>query len=88
MFLICNFVVMGLILFFILLFIVLVGGGWSIGKAFGNALFPKEKEEKYTFIDKSVHHHYIKEDHQHIHIIDEETKKEVKHYHEINKLEK
>lgn len=88
MFLICNFVVMGLILFFIVLFIVLVGGGWSIGKSIGNALFPSEKKETYTFIDKSVHHHYTKQEHQHIHIIDEETKKEVKQYHEINKLKK
>lgn len=49
---------MGLLLFFVILFFVLAGGGWLIGKSIGNVLFPTTKEEKATFIDKSVHHHY------------------------------
>lgn len=66
---------MGLLLFFVVLFIVLVGGGWRIGKSIGNALFPGEKEEKYTFINNitHVHHH----EHKNISIIDEETKKRI-----------
>lgn len=66
---------MGFILFFVVLFIVLVGGGWMIGKSIGNALFPSEKEEKYTFINNITHHHY--HEHKNISIIDEETKKKI-----------
>lgn len=78
MFLICNFVVMALLLFFLILFVVFVGGGWSIGKSIGNALFPEEKKEKYTFIDNSVHHHH--HEHKHISLIDEQTKEVVEDY--------
>lgn len=70
-----NFVTMGVLLFIIILFILFVGGGWSIGKSVGNALFPAEKEDKYTFIDKSVHHHH--HEHKHINIIDDKTKEDV-----------
>lgn len=60
--------------FILFLFIVFVGGGWLLGKGIGNLLFP-DKENKYTFIDKSVHHHH--HEHKHIHVIDDATKKEV-----------
>lgn len=66
---------MALLLFFVILFIVLVGGGWLIGKSFGNALFPGEKEEKTTFINNITHVHY--HEHKNISIIDEETKKKI-----------
>jgi len=66
---------MALFLFFVILFIVLVGGGWSIGKSFGNFLFPAEKEEKTTFINNITHNHY--HEHKNISIIDEETKKKI-----------
>lgn len=61
-----------MIIFLLILFIVLVGGGWSIGRSIGG-LF--SGEEKPTYIDRSVHHHY--HEHKHINIIDEETKKSV-----------
>lgn len=75
MFLICNFVIMGFILFFLVLFIVLAGGGWLIGKAFGSALFPSEKKENITFINNITHHHH--HEHKNISIIDDETKKRI-----------
>ena len=59
-------------LFFIILFIVLVGGGWLIGKAIGNALFPDNQNQN-TYIDRSVHYH----EHKHINIIDDATKKSI-----------
>lgn len=69
---------MELILFIILLFIVLVGGGWKIGKWIGNAIFPDERK---TYVDKSVHHHYHSTTHNHEHknisIIDDETKNKI-----------
>lgn len=58
--------------FLIILFIVLVGGGWLIGKAIGNALFP-DNQNRNTYIDRSVHYH----EHKHINIIDDATKKSV-----------
>lgn len=69
---------MGLLLFFIVLFVILVGGGWLMGKAIGSALFPSEKKETYTFVNHitHVHHH----EHKHISLIDEQTKKVVKDY--------
>lgn len=63
---------MGFFIFFLVLFVLFVRGGWLIGKWTGNTLFP-EKDDKFTFIDKSVHHH----EHKHIHIIDDATKKEI-----------
>ena len=62
-------------MFIIILFVVLVGGGWLIGKSIGNVLFPGKKEDKYTFIDKSVHHHH--HEHKNISIIDDATKKRI-----------
>ena len=62
-------------MFIIILFVVLVGGGWLLGKSIGNALFPSEKEDKYTFIDRSVHHHH--HEHKNISIIDDTTKKKI-----------
>lgn len=66
---------MGFILFFIVLFIVLVGGGWMVGKSVGNALFPAKKKDHYTFINHitHVHHH----EHKNISIIDDATKKRI-----------
>jgi hypothetical protein len=61
-------------MFILIMFIVLVGGGWLIGKLVANALFPdKEIKPTYTFIDKSVHYH--KHEHKNISIIDDATKK-------------
>ncbi|TDE53752.1 hypothetical protein [Flavobacterium sp. GT3P67] len=64
---------MGFILF---LFVVLVGGGWLVGKSIGELLFP-DKEGKNTFIDKSVHHHHHHHEHRNISIIDDATKKKI-----------
>lgn len=60
--------------FFVLLFIVFVGGGWLVGKFIGGILFPDYKE-KPPYIDKSVHHHYHTHNHEHknLTVIDEET---------------
>ena len=59
-------------LFFFILFVVLVGGGWLVGKSIGNALFP-DRDNRNVYIDKSVHYH----EHKHINIIDEGTRKSV-----------
>lgn len=77
---------MGFILFFLVLFIVFVGGGWVVGKSIGNALFPGEKEEKYTFINNitHVHHH----EHKNISIIDDDTKKRIFELKENNEKNK
>jgi len=66
---------MELLQFFFVLFVVLAGGGWMIGKSIGNALFPSEKQEKITFINNITHHHY--HEHKNISIIDDETKKRI-----------
>lgn len=66
---------MGLLVFFMILFIVLVGGGWLIGKAMGNVLFPGEKQEKYTFVNHITHNHY--HEHKNISIIDDDTRKRI-----------
>lgn len=66
---------MELLLFFVVLFIVLVGGGWRIGKSIGNALFPGEKKDNITFINNITHTHH--HEHKHISIIDDETKKSI-----------
>lgn len=81
---------MAFLLFVLILFIVLVGGGWFIGSSVGSALdkvFGNNREDKPTYIDNSVHHHYHThehgqknvQNHNHLHqnltIIDEETHK-------------
>lgn len=63
--------------FFIILFVVLVGGGWLLGKSLANLLFPTEKEKSNVFIDNSVHHHHHHHEHKSISIIDEVTKEEI-----------
>ena len=67
---------MVLLLFFLIVFIVLVGGGWLLGTGIGEFLFPDKKE---TFVDKSVHHHYHQHLHQnqHVSIIDPDSKKKI-----------
>lgn len=73
---ICNFVFMSGVLFFLVLFVVFVGGGWSLARGFANFLFPKEEER---FVDKSINNHYHTHIHEHrnISIIDEETKEKI-----------
>ena len=66
---------MGLFIFILVVFVLFVGGGWLLGKLFGNFLFPTEKEDKFIFIDKSVHHHH--HEHKTITVIDDVTKKKV-----------
>ena len=55
------------------LFIVFVGGGWLVGKLLGSFLFPNKKDDKYTFVDNSVHYH----EHKSINIIDDTTKQKI-----------
>ena len=62
--------------FIVILFIILVGGGWLIGKSFGNFLFPDKKENS-EFTINNTHYHSHTHEHKHIHIIDDETKKNV-----------
>jgi multidrug efflux pump subunit AcrB len=57
--------------FIIVLFVVIVGGCWLLFRAIGNAIFPKEND-KTTFVDKSVHHHY--HDNRSVHVNGEEFK--------------
>lgn len=63
------------------LFVVFVGGGWLIGKLLGGFLFPDKKDDKFTFIDKSVHYH----EHKSINIIDDATKQKIFELKESNK---
>jgi hypothetical protein len=63
------------LLFFFILFIVLVGGGWVVGKSIGNVLFPSEKKDNITFVNNITHHHH--HEHKNISIIDDETKKRI-----------
>ena len=60
--------------FVFILFVVLVGGGWLLGKGIGEALFG-EKKETYTFHSTHVHHHH--HEHKNISIIDDATKKKI-----------
>ena len=43
--------------FIVLLFVVIVGGCWLIGKVLGAILFG-ESDHKDMYVDKSVHNHY------------------------------
>jgi hypothetical protein len=61
-------------IFVVVLFVILVGGGWLVGKGVGKALFG-EKKEKYTFQSKHIHHHH--HEHKNISIIDDVTKKKI-----------
>lgn len=69
---------MDALVFILVLFIILVGGGWVLGKGLGKMLFPNDRE---TYIDKSVHYHTTVINHNHEHknisIIDDETKEKV-----------
>ena len=66
------------IIFSLIILFIFGGGGWLVGKAFGNLLFP-EKKYNYTFISNiehkhtHIHHH----DHKSISIIDDETKDKI-----------
>lgn len=58
------------------LFIILVGGGWLLGKSIGGALFPNDNN-KSRYVDKStnvVHHHHY-HDNRSLHVDGEEFKK-------------
>ncbi len=69
--------------FLLVLFIVLIGGGWLLGKSIGNGLFPKEEDpmdywKKYKeppVINNHYHTHV--HHHQNLTIIDDETKKKI-----------
>ena len=69
-----------MVLFLLILFILLVGGGWFVGKFIGGILFPTNEK---TYIDKSVHHHHYhnttvhNHEHKSISIIDDETKRKI-----------
>ncbi|MBP1222667.1 hypothetical protein [Flavobacterium sp. 1355] len=56
-------------MFFILLFIVIVGGCWKLGKAAGNSLFP-DNYNRSGYVDKSttIHHHHHYHDNRSIHV--------------------
>lgn len=69
--------------FLFILFIVLVGGGWLLGKSVGGALFPDKSDERITYVDRSIHHHY--HEHKNINIIDDVTKKKIFELNEYNK---
>lgn len=59
--------------FSFVLFVVLVGGGWLLVKIVGGIMFP-DRNERDTFIDKSVHHHHYHYDNRSVHINGEEFK--------------
>jgi hypothetical protein len=65
---------MGTFLFF--LFVILVGGGWLIGKLVGSALFPDKSQPKSNYVDRSttiIHHHHY-HDNRSVHVNGEEFK--------------
>lgn len=70
---------MGGIIFILILFVVLVGGGWYIGRSIGGALERRINEpdssSRSTYIDKSVNFHTHHHTHQNLTVIDEETHK-------------
>jgi len=49
--------------------------GRMIALSIFDLFFPKKKEDKYTFIDNSVHHHH--HEHKNIHIIDDQTRENI-----------
>ncbi|RUT68695.1 hypothetical protein D0817_20255 [Flavobacterium cupreum] len=57
-------------MFLIILFVVVVGGCWKIGKAAGNSMFPDERPSSY--VDKSTtivhHHHHHYHDNRSVHV--------------------
>lgn len=60
-------------LFITILFIVLVGGGWLVGKAVGNILFGSS-EKKETYVDKTTHIHNHYHDNRSVHVDGKEFK--------------
>ncbi|OIQ22212.1 MAG: hypothetical protein BM557_02210 [Flavobacterium sp. MedPE-SWcel] len=60
--------------FFIVIFVIIVGGCWLVAKSLGSFLFG-EDENKFTFHSTEIHNHY--HEHKHINIIDEETKESI-----------
>ena len=59
--------------FIIILFVVLVGGGWLLGKGIGNALFGGS-EKKNTYVDKTTHVHNHYHDNRSVHLDGKEYK--------------
>ncbi|OHT44418.1 hypothetical protein [Flavobacterium tructae] len=57
-------------MFIFILFVVIVGGCWKLGKVAGNALFPDQNSSR--FIDRSTnivhHHHHHYHDNRSIHV--------------------
>jgi hypothetical protein len=62
--------------FLFFLFVILVGGGWLIGKLLGSALFPDKNLSKSNYVDRSttiVHHHHY-HDNRSVHVDGQEFK--------------
>lgn len=60
--------------FILVLFIVLVGGGWLVGKMLGNMLFPKSNDYNESSKESpTIINNYTTE--QHLHITEESLKK-------------
>jgi len=85
-----------LLLFILVLFVVLVGGGWLLGRGIGEVLFGSDNDNNTKYVDKSVHHHYttnnnntiINNENKTISVIDDETKKSVLIYKKELKVKK
>lgn len=65
--------------FLFILFVVCVGGCWSIARSIGRMLFPDEKDS--GFIDRSINHithvHHHHHEHKNITIIDDESRERI-----------
>jgi len=59
------------IVFIILGFVIFGYVGRCIALSIFDLFFPAKKDDKYTFVDNSVHHHH--HEYKNIHVIDDET---------------
>lgn len=64
------------IIFFIVIPFFIMYFAISFSKWLGEAIFGKD-EDKFTFVDKSIHHHHHHHEHKNISIIDDVTKKKI-----------
>lgn len=51
-----------------ILFVVIVGGCWRIGKSVGNSMFPDEHPSKYVDRSTTIVHHHHYHDNRSIHV--------------------
>lgn len=73
---------MMIFLFIVFGFVAFGYTGYKIAIGIFELFFPEPKETTYTFVDKSVHNHY--HEHKNLHIIDDETRKNILNNQNLN----